>query len=78
MVPGAPEGVDQVTFVLLAPVTVAVNGCVWPALSDALAGVTVTLTGFRVMVATPVVVLSAWLVAFTVTVCWVEIVAGAV
>jgi hypothetical protein len=36
---------DQVTLVLLLPVTVAVSCCVWEAVREAVVGVTETLTG---------------------------------
>ena len=60
---------DQVTAVLLLPVTVAVNCWLCEALSVALAGLTDTLTGgCRLTVALALLVASATLVAVTVTV----------
>src|SRR4051794_26833374 len=62
--------IDQVTAVLALPVTVAVNCWVCPAFSVAVAGATETETvtvGVRVTVAVADLVLSAWLVAGTVT-----------
>src|SRR5450759_3428326 len=62
--------IDHVTAVLLLPVTLAVYCCVWPALNVALAGLTETLTGgTSVMLALALLVVSAALVAFTVTLC---------
>jgi NAD(P)H-hydrate repair Nnr-like enzyme with NAD(P)H-hydrate dehydratase domain len=70
---------DQVTAVLDEPVTVAVNWLVWETVSDAVAGFTDTLTGgARAMLALADLVGSAALVAMTVTVCALEIEAGAV
>ena len=61
---------DQVTVVLVVPVTVAVNCRVWDADSDAVVGDTVTVMpgGFSVIVAVPLFVVSAALVALAVTV----------
>lgn len=68
---------DQVTEVLLVPVTEAVNVADLPAPSDTEAGPTVTATGINVTVALAVLVESAALLAVTVTVCWLAMVAGA-
>jgi len=70
-------GVDHVYAVLLAPVTVALNGADWPLVIEIQVGATEMLTfGIRVMVAAragcPV------LSAFTVTVVMDVMVAGAV
>lgn len=75
-----PAGlIDHVTVVFGVPVTTAVNCCVWPAVTVLVAGATDMATGgFSAIVAAPVFVLSAWLVAVTVTVCCDAIVAGAV
>ena len=69
IVPGVPGGIDQVTAVFDAPVTVAVNCCVCELLNVAVPGVTVTDIGVMVTVAVAVFVGSAWLVAVTVMVC---------
>jgi hypothetical protein len=70
---------DQVTPVFDDPLTVAVNWLVWETVSDAVAGVTETLTGgARAMLALADFVGSAALVALTVTVCELVIEAGAV
>ena len=70
---------DQVTAVFDERLTVAVNWLVWETVSDAVAGVTETLTGgARAMLALADFVGSAALVAFTVTVCALAIEAGAV
>ena len=69
----------QVTAVLPVLVTEAENCRVCETLRVADPGVTVTVTGgFRVTVAAAVLVLSAALVAVTVTVCWLAIELGAV
>lgn len=69
----------HVTFVLAAPVTVAVNCCVWPCPRIAVVGATVTPTvGFSVTVALADLLVSATLVAVTVTVCCAVTLAGAV
>ena len=68
---------DQVTAVLLVPVTEAVKVAEPPAPSDTEAGPIVTATGVRDTVALAVLVVSAALVAVTVTVCWLAIIAGA-
>ena len=65
------------------PLTVAVKVALWPPWSDALPGDKPMLTfegggGVRVTVAVAVLVGSATLDAVTVTVCWLDIVAGAV
>jgi hypothetical protein len=75
-----PAGVIvQVTDVFEEPVTLAVNCCVWLANRLLLTGVTVTLTGgLSVTAAVADWVVSAALVAFTVTVCAVAMDAGAV
>ena len=80
---------DQVTAVFVAPLTDAVNCCDWPAVSDAVVGDTLRETvevgggvedaaSPRFTAALTVLVGSAALVAITVTVCAVLIVAGAV
>ena len=70
---------DHVTVVFDDPLTVAVNWLVWETVSDAVAGVTDTLTGAaRAMLALADFVGSAALVALTVTVCATVIEAGAV
>ena len=67
------------TAVFDDPLTVAVNWLVWETVSDAVAGVTDTLTGgARPMLALADLVGSAALVALTVTVCALAIEAGAV
>jgi hypothetical protein len=68
---------DHVTAVLLVPLTEAVKVTDWPALSDAVAGPTVTATGCNATVAVAVFEESAALVAVTVMVCWLAMVAGA-
>ena len=68
---------DQVTAVLPVPVTEALNVAAAPAPSDAEAGPIDTATGVRDTVAIAVLVVSAALVAVTVTVCWLAIIAGA-
>ena len=70
-------GLDHVYAVLLAPVTVALNGADWPLVIEIQVGKTEIVTfGIRVMVATSAVcpVLSA----FTVTVVMDGMLAGAV
>jgi len=60
---------DQVTAVLLEPVTVALNVCCLLVMTEAVAGLTVTaMIGIKdtVTVAALLIVLSAWLVATTV------------
>ena len=60
-------------------VTVVENCCVWLAYNVAVAGVRLTTVGgIKVTVADAVLVVSAWLVAVTVTFCCVAMVAGAV
>jgi hypothetical protein len=75
-----PTGLtDHVTALLAALATVAVSCVVWPLLSAALAGLTLTVTeGSSVIVADEDAVVSARLVAVTVTVCAVVMVVGAV
>ena len=68
---------DQVTAVLLVPVTEAVKVADLPAPIDAVAGPTVTPTGVSDTVAVALFVESAPLVAVTITVCWLLIIAGA-
>jgi hypothetical protein len=67
----------HVTAVLLVPVTDAVNVADLLAASDAEGGPTVTPIGCNDIVALAVFVESATLVAVTVTVCWLAIIAGA-
>lgn len=67
-----PAVVDQITEVLLVPVTDAENCCVLPAVKVALVGFTLTpmlvlVGGFTVTVAEAFAVLDAALVAVTVT-----------
>jgi len=64
----APPVADQVTAVLLLPVTVAVNCCVAPVISEAVVGEMVTATAVTVTVAEADLVVSATLVAVTVKV----------
>ena len=62
--------IDQVAAVFVDPVTVAVNCCVLPACSVAVDGlIEIVTTGCTVTAAVAVFVLSAELVAVTVTVC---------
>jgi hypothetical protein len=68
---------DQVTAVLLFPVTEALKVADAATPSDTDAGPIVTATGVRATVALAVLVESAALVAVTVTVCLLAIVAGA-
>jgi hypothetical protein len=70
-----PPVADQVTAVLLLPVTVAVNCCVAPVMSAAVVGAMETETTVTVTVAAADLVVSATLVAVTVKV---PAVAGAV
>jgi hypothetical protein len=69
--------IDQVTAVFVVPVTVALNVAACPAFKLADPGDTPTATGTSVTVALAVSDELAALVAVTVTVCWVAIVAGA-
>jgi hypothetical protein len=80
MVPAPVAGlIVQVTAVLLVFKTVAVKVCVCPPFSVAVVGVTLTeIGGDKVTVAEPDALLFAWLVAVTVTVCWLVMLAGAV
>ena len=69
----------QVTLVLLEPVTVAFNVVDCPPVSEAVEGVTeIDTVGTSEIVAVSLLVESATLVAFTVTVCADNMVAGAV
>jgi hypothetical protein len=68
---------DQVTAVLLVPVTEALKVADAAAPSETEAGPIVTATGVRDTVALAVLLVSAALVAVTVTVCWLAIIAGA-
>jgi hypothetical protein len=68
---------DHVTAVLPVPVTEALKVADAPAPSDAEAGPIVTATGVRDTVALAVLLVSAALVAVTVTICWFAIIAGA-
>ena len=68
---------DQVTAVLLVPVTVAAKVADPPSPSDTEAGPTVTPTGCNDTMALADLVESATLVAVTVTACWLAIIAGA-
>jgi hypothetical protein len=69
----------QVTAVLLVYETVATNCCGCDGASVAVKGVMLTVTGgFKVTVAEALLVVSAALVAVTVTVCWLVIELGAV
>ena len=75
----AEGDIDQVTPVLLEPVTVAFSGMDGPLVSDAVEGVNVIATeGFKKIKELALLLLSVALVAFTVMVCAVEITAGAV
>src|ERR1039458_452387 len=76
--PPAAGLADQVTAVLEPPATVAVNCCVWPAVSDTAVGDIVTVIADNVTVALADLVGSARLVAVTVTCCPVGMLAGAV
>jgi len=77
MVPTAALN-DHVTPVLAVPVTVAANCWFCDAPSEAVVGVSETVTGLRLMVALADLEESALLVAFTVTFCALAIGAGAV
>jgi hypothetical protein len=68
---------DQVTPVLVDPLTVAFRVVDCPPESDAEDGETETDTGTNEMLAVSLLVLSAALVAFTTTVCAEEMVGGA-
>ena len=70
--------IDQLTLVLLDPLTVALSVVDCPPVSDAVAGDTVIETGTKVILALTVLVVSAALAAVTVTVCAEAMVAGAV
>jgi hypothetical protein len=63
-----PPVADQLTAVLLLPVTVAVNCCVAPVMSAAVVGEMDTETAVTVTVAAADLVVSATLVALTVKV----------
>jgi hypothetical protein len=76
MVPAAGLS-DQVTVVLLVPVTEALKVADAEAPSETEAGPIVTATGVKDTMALAVLVESASLVAVTVMVCWLAIVAGA-
>jgi len=69
---------DQVTVVSVVPLTLAVNCWVWEGVRETLVGVSVTATATRVMVALADLVVSAALVAVTVTVWELVLVLGAV
>lgn len=69
----------QVTAVLLVFETIAAKCCGCDGARDTVDGVTLTVTvGFKVTVADALLVLSAALVAVTVTVCWLATELGAV
>ena len=68
MVETVPPAAVQVTAVLLLPVTVAVNCCVAPVISDAVVGEMETETAVTVTIAAADLVVSATLVALTVKV----------
>ena len=70
--------IDQLTAVLLVPLTLAVIVVDCPPLSEALAGVSVMETGVSEILAVAVLVASAALAAVMVTVCADAIVPGAV
>src|ERR1039458_1258514 len=76
--PPAAGLTDQLTAVLGPPATVAVNCCVWPAVSDTAVGDTATVIADSVIMALADLVGSARLVAVTVTCCPVGMLAGAV
>src|SRR5437899_8567020 len=79
IVPGAPDGIDHVTAVLLVLVTVAANICVCPPYKVAVVGTSVTDTGGEsVTMAVADLLVYAARGALTVTVCCVAILAGAV
>ncbi len=69
---------DQVTLVLLDPVTVATKVEDFPPVSDAEVGETVIATGTKDIAAVALLLVSAALTAFTEMVCAEAIVAGAV
>jgi hypothetical protein len=69
---------DHVTPVLALPVTVAVNCWFCEAVSEVVEGVSVTVTGLRLMAELSDLVGEAVLVALTVTFCALAITAGAV
>jgi hypothetical protein len=71
--------IDHVTAEFAVFCRLAVNCCVWPADSMPVSGLTDTLTGGNsVTVALPDAVVSAWLVAVTVTCCDAATAVGAV
>jgi len=80
IVPAVVGLMVQSSAVLLALITEAVNCWVCPPLNVMVAGATALTdtAGLSVTVAVDVLVLSAWLVAVTTTVCCVATVAGAV
>ena len=79
MLPALLGVIDQLTAVLLAPVTVALNCWLCPDVSVTEGGFTDTvIVGISVTVAVADLFESATLVAVTVTNCWLEILAGAV
>jgi hypothetical protein len=75
-----PAGeVVHVTVTLLVFVTVAFSCCVWPPYNVAVVGLTLTaIGGSSVIVAEADFVVSAWLVAVTVTIVTLLMLAGAV
>jgi len=75
-----PTGlIVQLTDALLVFVTVAFSCCVWPPYNVAVIGLTLTaIGGSRVIVAEAVAAVFAWLVAITVTVVALPMLAGAV
>jgi hypothetical protein len=75
-----PAGeIVQVTVVLLVLITVAVSCWVWPPYKVSVVGLTLTaIGGDNVMVAEADFDVFAWLVAVTVTVVALEMLAGAV
>ena len=68
---------DQLTDVLLVPVTEAAKVAEAPPPNEAVDGPTVTATGIKDTVALAILLGSAALVAITVTVCWLAIIVGA-
>ena len=75
----AEGDMDQLTPVLLAPVTVALNVVDWPPVSEAVAGVMLIITpGFKVMTVLALLLGSAALVAVMATVSVLLIGVGAV
>jgi hypothetical protein len=72
------DGTAQIKPVLTAPLSSAVNCCVWLERSVAEVGEISSVTGISVTAAVALRVGPIWLVAVTVTVCGSEIVAGAV